>query len=328
LKDIHLSFRRIGRINSFISATIAAIITAITNTSSLNKTAAMKISAHLPHTICILILLSVTSISPVTAQNVGIATTAPGYPLDVNGRVRLRYNGSFNTAGIWFNNSLNTEAAFVGMFNDSVIGVYANGYWRVGVDFKNERFGIGTMAPKAKLDVAGSVKITDGTQAAGKVLTSDANGNATWAAPKNSNTGFRAWLPKTSIPSGTAIFPTNWNTSTNGGFADGMFNSVNGIYFAPHSGVYRFDLALKPDKTQPQFPTVNGYYTISIFFNTTVVASNAVTFIANTAYPDNNCSGIIKLNGGDQIRVVITQYSNAAINFGGVDSFFSGYQVY
>ena len=43
--------------------------------------------------------------------------------------------------------------------------------------------GIGTINPLAKLDVAGQIKITDGTHGAGKVLTSDANGLATWATP-------------------------------------------------------------------------------------------------------------------------------------------------
>jgi|GEM_PF-1088381 len=41
--------------------------------------------------------------------------------------------------------------------------------------------GIGTTTPAAKLDVAGTVKIADGTQGASKLLTSDADGNATWA---------------------------------------------------------------------------------------------------------------------------------------------------
>lgn len=40
--------------------------------------------------------------------------------------------------------------------------------------------GIGTSAPSAKLDIAGTVKITDGTEGAGKVLTSDASGLASW----------------------------------------------------------------------------------------------------------------------------------------------------
>jgi len=43
--------------------------------------------------------------------------------------------------------------------------------------------GIGTDTPGAKLEVAGQVKITGGSPAAGRVLTSDANGLATWSAP-------------------------------------------------------------------------------------------------------------------------------------------------
>jgi len=43
--------------------------------------------------------------------------------------------------------------------------------------------GIGVTAPTNKLEVAGQVKITGGTPGAGKVLTSDANGLATWLTP-------------------------------------------------------------------------------------------------------------------------------------------------
>jgi hypothetical protein len=43
--------------------------------------------------------------------------------------------------------------------------------------------GVGTTAPVAKLEVAGQVKITGGSPGAGKVLTSDASGLATWTIP-------------------------------------------------------------------------------------------------------------------------------------------------
>lgn len=48
--------------------------------------------------------------------------------------------------------------------------------------------GIGTATPAVLLDVEGGTnspafKLVDGTQAAGNVLTSDANGNASWHAP-------------------------------------------------------------------------------------------------------------------------------------------------
>lgn len=40
--------------------------------------------------------------------------------------------------------------------------------------------GVGTPTPSATLDVVGSMQYTDGNEGAGKVITSDANGNATW----------------------------------------------------------------------------------------------------------------------------------------------------
>ncbi len=46
---------------------------------------------------------------------------------------------------------------------------------------RDTRFiGIGTVTPQAKLDIVGTLKISDGTEDAGKVLTSDTSGFATW----------------------------------------------------------------------------------------------------------------------------------------------------
>lgn len=47
--------------------------------------------------------------------------------------------------------------------------------------------GIGTTTPTAKLDVIGTIKITDGTQGDGKVLTSDATGRASWQTVSTSS---------------------------------------------------------------------------------------------------------------------------------------------
>jgi len=44
----------------------------------------------------------------------------------------------------------------------------------------NGNVGIGITTPSSNLDIAGNIKITDGTQGVGKVLTSDANGLASW----------------------------------------------------------------------------------------------------------------------------------------------------
>lgn len=44
------------------------------------------------------------------------------------------------------------------------------------------KVGIGNTAPTAKLDVAGTVRIADGSQANGRILSCDANGTGTWVA--------------------------------------------------------------------------------------------------------------------------------------------------
>ena len=43
--------------------------------------------------------------------------------------------------------------------------------------------GIGTTSPTAKLDIIGAIKITDGSQGVGKILTSNATGRASWQMP-------------------------------------------------------------------------------------------------------------------------------------------------
>jgi hypothetical protein len=53
--------------------------------------------------------------------------------------------------------------------------------------------GIGTVSPGAKLEVAGQIKITGGSPGANKVLTSDANGLATWVTPATGGTLAVPW---------------------------------------------------------------------------------------------------------------------------------------
>lgn len=51
------------------------------------------------------------------------------------------------------------------------------------VILKNGNIGIGSSTPQDKLHVVGNIRMVDGNQAVGKVLTSDANGIATWQIP-------------------------------------------------------------------------------------------------------------------------------------------------
>ena len=93
---------------------------------------------------------------------------------------RSRYRYGTETAGLTIGNWANEAYVYNELNTDLVFGTNS----AVRVRIKNDgNVGIGTDTPGAKLDVAGTIKITDGSQGAGKVLTSDANGLATWTTP-------------------------------------------------------------------------------------------------------------------------------------------------
>jgi hypothetical protein len=125
------------------------------------------------------------------AQNVGIGTTTPGYQLTLGGT-----NGVFgveNTATFTAKNSSGIyEAYFWPRWNDNrTILNYGTGGLQIRDNASNVKLeilnngfvGIGTTAPTTTLHVSGNLRVEDGTQAAGKVLTSDANGVASWQTP-------------------------------------------------------------------------------------------------------------------------------------------------
>ncbi|MGZ5248302.1 MAG: hypothetical protein ACXWCR_14440, partial [Flavitalea sp.] len=80
----------------------------------------------------------------------------------------------YSTAGGTLNNMVIKGQDLI--FNESK----TTGFGFGNVIVANGNLGVGTGIPSAKLDVIGNVKISDGTEGVGKVLTSDATGTASW----------------------------------------------------------------------------------------------------------------------------------------------------
>ncbi|MBZ0207363.1 MAG: DUF1566 domain-containing protein [Flavobacteriales bacterium] len=149
-----------------------------------------------------------------SSGNVGVGTDAPAAKLHTRinsapGASLLARTGLFldNQAqnGTFPNNP--NEVALVfgenGVAKQAILGAtYANDHLRfyTGSEFNaakvsidhDGRVGIGTESPSARLDVVGSFQLQDGTQSAGRVLTSDANGNASWSNAASLPSGTQA----------------------------------------------------------------------------------------------------------------------------------------
>jgi hypothetical protein len=112
-----------------------------------------------------------------TSGQVGIGTSNPSRKLEVIGNARV------------------SDTLFASnVSSNSPLQLQTDGVTRVFVDDSAGLVGVGTLTPAHRLDVSGSaavsdtfygnkVKIADGTQGDGKILTSDANGVANWMAP-------------------------------------------------------------------------------------------------------------------------------------------------
>ena len=111
-----------------------------------------------------------------------------------NGSLALQSNitGSFNSSlgvlsDVALDDLINATAlgarATVGASNSLVLGSI-NG---VNGATASVNVGIGTQIPLDKLHVVGNIRMTDGNQAAGKIMVSDVNGTATWQEIPSSN---------------------------------------------------------------------------------------------------------------------------------------------
>ncbi|MEP7237685.1 MAG: hypothetical protein ABI685_07470 [Ferruginibacter sp.] len=90
--------------------------------------------------------------------------------------------------------------------NDFYINNYTSGSTPLTILAANSNVGINQTNPAARLDVNGTFKLTDGTQGAGRVLTSDAAGNASWKDHIFSS----AWITSPYADRDTSFDGTNW----------------------------------------------------------------------------------------------------------------------
>ena len=261
--------------------------------------------------------------------NVGIGSNSPTYKLDILGtsgpRLRVYSQDGFY-AGMVAKNS--THEFFVGVQGtwETASGITSGfhicdntaGVRRLVIDYDGD-VGINTSSPTATLHVNGTTRLVDGTQGDGKVLSSDANGNASWV---NSaiNTGFSAYATTSQ-----GITTGSWIQVNFGGedFDDGADFASN-QYVCPTAGVYQFDATV----AWSPFTISNTWSHIAIYKNGLLAKVRMET--ATTGYFSNNISAAVKCAAGDVITIRVYQQSTATENIYGSYgyTYFTGYRIY
>jgi hypothetical protein len=140
------------------------------------------------------------------SQNVGIGTTSPQSRLHINSpadeALRLEANQpylSLYSNGVYkgyFWKSPNSIEIGSAATSNLPVTIAPDGIQRMIIN-EQGKVGIGTIAPTQTLDVNGTLRIRQGNPGMGKILSSDANGNASWIDPSSigsgGGAGFGAW---------------------------------------------------------------------------------------------------------------------------------------
>lgn len=258
--------------------------------------------------IAALFLVIATTPCYLNAQNVGIGTNTPAYKLDVAGRLRLRHT-SGQTAGLWFDGSINTNVAFIGMVDNATLGLYGSASgWQFVMDTDNGNIGIGTTTPSAKLDLNGDLRLRGNFPTNGSTLVSkDANGNTAWQ---------KAYAFRTEglLGGDDVALASNTNTKI-------MFNNIaaynvgvayqpiNSLFAAPVKGIYFFSTQLEAYQTAAG---TSGSVTLQLMRTRNGVATVLAEHYFGTYITDvaqfrpqmtKQLSGDFQLEAGDEIWV-------------------------
>jgi hypothetical protein len=253
----------------------------------------------------------------------GIGTTDPNAPLafgnNLGNKTSFWGDGAANHYGIGIQGGL-MQLYSDGSGSDIAFGYGNSNSFTERMRIKGDgNVGIGTNNPQAKLHVSGSVRIVDGTQADGKVLTSDASGNASWK--RTSGYGFKTSTPTVQNGSSSGykvIFAAVQHNDGNG------YNNSTGVYTAPEEGFYHFAVSIEfnANGLLPQYIRLNLFD--SFIFSE---SSDLLYHDGSSGSYIMQCEANIHMTAGSKIAVEFDLPAPGTI-LNTVATYFSGFKVY
>lgn len=291
------------------------------------------------------ILCCIVSIHFCSAQNIGIGTPAPLMKFHISSSTDTALllfentnplaagtstgmyirNGSYYTGAI---KTTGTGAVFARMgFYTYASSLPDNLQERMSITDEGN-VGIGITAPAAKLDINGDIRIRGGVPGAGKVLTSDAAGLATWETNPVPNSGFKAVI-------GSSSYNISPAANTTIIFTTEEYDDP-GVYFpptfvVPATGLYHIDALLHWNIIGVASPT---QYVMYLSVNGIQRHGHILDLPANASgFNPQAINTDIKLTSGDVVEIVVIQNSGIMQSitgtFSGIRySYFSGRRVY
>jgi hypothetical protein len=170
-----------------------------------------------------------------TAGNFGNVTNIYGVHASTSSTTFGTVSNSYNFYGAAPTNGIGILTNAYGLYLENITAGTTNYsiYSAGGTNYFAGNVGIGTTTPGSALEVTGQVKITGGVPGAGKVLTSDAAGLASWsAAPAGSVSGLSAASASQTLANANFSQTWNWDTvSTGSGLNLGSSSITSGTLF-------------------------------------------------------------------------------------------------
>lgn len=192
---------------------------------------------------------------------------------------------------------------YAGYFESSENGIFAAG-------------GAGKLA----LRTAGSLQFRNINEGAGRTLTSDAAGNATW----QSNGAF--FVTRNADVSINSAVATKLTFTTKPVDPDNNFNTALSRFIAPQDGLYHFDVTIDWTATF----TATKVYVQIVNLNTIDEVKRMATQVIQVSAekPLLSCSATFHVLGSESVEVRVFQNSGSAKSIeSSASTYFSGYMV-
>ena len=217
-------------------------------------------------------------------------------------------------------NNITTKS---GGSNSTKVGLEVNSTGSWGPSTTNQP-NVGVKVTASGADENYSLQLVDGSEGAGKVLMSDANGNANWKSLPG-EVHFQVHLSADElVPQATWIY-LNYDVVE---YNSGSFDIGPDMFTAPSEGIYHFDANVEYDN--PSIPT-SGAYTILRLEVDGVETKRAVSAATGTTVTvgSGQISADIFLSAGQTVKLATYHvFSGSGMAVGGQPyCYFSGRKV-